>query len=64
MEESQPSEGEDNENGFQDSLFSQARARLSPFTENAVAEIATSRAASAVKANRPGVGETGVNGAQ
>ena len=64
MEESQPSDGEDSENGFQDSLFRQARARLSPFTESAVAEIATSRTASAVKANRPGVGEPGVNGAQ
>ena len=64
MEESQPSEGEDNENGFQDSLFSQARARLSPFTESAVAEVDTSRAASAVKARSPGARETGVNGAQ
>ena len=64
MEESQPSEGEDNENGFQDSLFSQARARLSPFAENAVAEIATSRAESAVGASRLRARETGVNGAQ
>ena len=49
MEESQPSEGEDNENGFQDSLFSQARARLSPSIKIAVAAIETPRAASALR---------------
>ena len=64
MEESQPSVGEDKGKSPQDSPSCQARARLSPFAENAVAEIDTSRAASAVKARSLGASETGVNGAQ
>ena len=64
MEGSQPSVGEDNGKSPQDSPSCQARARLSPFTENAVAEIATSRAESAVGASRLRATETGVNGAQ